>query len=342
MKINKLIPVRFENPKAVTKPAEISEVVDEWKQYLKLLVSTGELAEPTAINYGKAIDRLMTWTENQKAKDRNIGGETIRLWIADLRTEGRAAGTISVWLAGVRSFFSWCVRNQKILTNPTDGVRGARRLGQMTTHRREALTDTEVVNVIDSIATESGKGRRDIALVALMAYCGLRQIEVHRADLSDLKPAVNGYKLYVRGKGHAEADDYVMMVQPELVEYIRQYLVTRGNEPGPLFISFAPWLKNERLSLRGIRKIVIGYYRQAHVMGNKSTHSLRHSAATNALRNGAPLEKVKDMLRHANIQTTLIYVHELDREENPAEGFVDYRHKPKTEKGRMEENENPI
>ncbi|MDE2232978.1 MAG: tyrosine-type recombinase/integrase [Patescibacteria group bacterium] len=331
MKTNKLVPIHFQNPQAPAKPIAVIQAVAEWKEYLKLLVSTGELADATAVNYGKAIDRLMTWTENQKAKDRNIGGDTIRLWIADLREEGKAPGTVAVWLAGVRSFFAWCVRNQKALINPTEGIRGVRRLNQMTSHKREALTDSEVVNVIDAIGTESGKGSRDIALVGLMAYCGLRQIEIHRADLSDLKPVTDGYKLYVRGKGHSEADAFVMIIQPELVEYVRKYLVIRGNEPGPLFISFAPWLKNERLSLRGIRMITTGYYKKAGVIGNKTTHSLRHSAATNALRNGAPLEKVKDMLRHANIQTTMIYIHDIDRETSPAERFVDFRHKQKPE-----------
>jgi len=49
----------------------------------------------------------------------------------------------------------------------------------------------------------------------------------------------------------------------------------------------------------------------------KTTHSLRHSAATTALANGATVTKVQSMLRHSDPKTTLAYVRELDWVETP-------------------------
>ena len=48
-------------------------------------------------------------------------------------------------------------------------------------------------------------------------------------------------------------------------------------------------------------------------------HSLRHSAATIALERGAPLHQVQAMLRHAEIQTTMLYTHNKERITNAAE-----------------------
>lgn len=142
--------------------------------------------------------------------------------------------------------------------------------------------------------------------------------------MEDLKPLDNGFKLFVRGKGRNEKDETLMLVNPDLIEYVRNYLIVRGNEPGPLFINFAHARGNERLSMRGMRQIVKDYYGKAGVIGKKSVHSLRHAAASNSLRHGAPLEKVKSMLRHASLDTTMIYIHEIDRETNPAEAFINY------------------
>mgnify|MGYP001594548589 CR=1 FL=1 len=53
-------------------------------------------------------------------------------------------------------------------------------------------------------------------------------------------------------------------------------------------------------------------------------HSLRHTAITKAVKRGAPVQKGQAMARHANISTTMIYYHETDRVENPAEEYIQY------------------
>lgn len=307
-------------PESVTKSPDVRLLLAEWHSHLSLLVRTGEIQETTSRTYRIGVDRFMSWFSSRTA----IGTEVIRQWIADMREQNRTPNTIAVWLSGVRAFFSWCVRNRKLSFNPAEGVRGIKRLSTSTMHKREALTDSEVVSVLNAIDRETAIGKRDIALIGIMAYCGARQSDLFRADLEDLKPIDNGFKLFVRGKGRIESDEVLMLVHPQLIEFVRNYLVVRGNESGPLFLSFSHRNRNERLSMRGMRQIVKSYYGKAGVIGKKSVHSLRHAAASNSLRHGAPLEKVKSMLRHASLETTMIYIHEIDRESNPAEAFIDY------------------
>lgn len=66
-------------------------------------------------------------------------------------------------------------------------------------------------------------------------------------------------------------------------------------------------------------------YRQAGVAGNRKTsHSLRHSAITNAIRHGGTPLQVQALAGHASFDTTLAYFHGEARTANPAEDLISY------------------
>jgi integrase len=60
------------------------------------------------------------------------------------------------------------------------------------------------------------------------------------------------------------------------------------------------------------------------VNNGKTTHSLRHSAITSAIRNGATPLQVQSMARHKSFDTTMNYYHEVGRTANPAEDLINY------------------
>ena len=105
---------------------------------------------------------------------------------------------------------------------------------------------------------------------------------------------------------------------------LRDWLSIRGSDEGALFVSLSNRSNGERLCLRAIRGIVKKYYKLAGIVGNKTTHSLRHTAITKAISAGVPIQKVKGLARHSSIETTMIYFHELDRLEDPAEAYIIY------------------
>ena len=69
---------------------------------------------------------------------------------------------------------------------------------------------------------------------------------------------------------------------------------------------------------------VIAYYRAAGVRGNKTTHSLRHTAITQVIMKSGSIQKAQSVARHKSVDTTMIYFHEIDRITNPGEAFIDY------------------
>ncbi len=117
------------------------------------------------------------------------------------------------------------------------------------------------------------------------------------------------------------------MLTQAALKPLYEYLQVRGkvNDTDPLFVSLSDRNKNERLTTRSIRRIVKEHLRGIHLDSDRLTaHSLRHSFATIALSNGAPLLQVKEAMRHDSVETTMIYSHSLDRVTNGAERFINF------------------
>jgi integrase/recombinase XerD len=316
---------------AVNRPSELNpsfdlrNLLNDWHTALALRVSAAELAANTATAYTRGAGKFISWCE--LANLANVDPDTLRSWKAALLSAGKRPATVNAWLAGVKAFFVWAVDNRRLLYNPAENVKGATRKGTSKRHVREALTDTEVRRLLSQPDTTTG-GRRDAAILALMVYTGVRTVEVFRADLADLRTENGRLVLFVTGKGHAEADSMVVIANPAAENALYDWLATRGNQPGPLFTSLSDRSNGQRLSLRALRGMVKHYFGLAGVRGNKTTHSLRHTAISKAILNGAPVQKVQSMARHESLDTTMIYFHEVDRLTNPAEAFINYEVKP--------------
>jgi len=299
--------------------ANIRDLLADWQAALELRTRAGEMSSATLETYRRGVQKFMAFCDRGGI----VGADTIRAWIGDLRASGCKPASVNTWLAGVRAFFAWAVGARRVPYNPTSDVRCVRRGRQ---HSRDSLTDAEVNRVLALPDDELPAGKRDRAIMHLMAFCGVRTVEVHRADVGDLETRDGHLVLRVRGKGRdGDAGEFVVIVNRDTESAIHDWLVVRGGQPGALFTSLSSRTRGGRLSLRAISGQVKGYYRAAGICSpHKTTHSLRHSAISSAVRHGAPVQKVQSMARHADIRTTMIYYHELDRLKNPAEAFVVY------------------
>lgn len=308
-------------PRRIAPTNDARPLLNEWLASLELRVRAGELSETTRKTYALGAQRFLSFTPNQNS----LASDLVLEWLATLRAQGHKPTSINTWLAGTRAFFEWAVSAQRIPFNPTHGIRGARRTGTTRQHSRDELTDTEVKRVLAAPNVSTPEGTRDRAFLAVMAYTAARTVELHRANMEHLQTEGGKLCLRVQGKGRETADEMIVIAHPDAEAALRDWLAVRGEEHGALFVSLSNATRGERLSLRAIRAIVKHYYRVAGVHGErKTTHSLRHAAITNAIRHGAPVQKVRAMARHASIETTMIYYHELDRIENPAESFISY------------------
>ena len=222
--------------------------------------------------------------------------------------------TVQAYITALRLFFRWTA-TAGIYPNIAEHIKGAKISKD---HKKDYFTPAQVKAILQSIDRETTRGKRDFAIISLMVTTGLRDIELHRADVGDLRARGGSTVLYICGKGRAEKADFVKVV-PEVEAAIRDYLRSRGR-PGagqPLFASASNNSTGRRLSVRSISGTAKRCFISAGYDSDRLTaHSLRHTAVTLALLGGASLQEAQQFARHSNIGTTQIYAHNLDKERN--------------------------
>jgi site-specific recombinase XerD len=148
-------------------------------------------------------------------------------------------------------------------------------------------------------------GHRNYAMIFLLARLGLRAPEVLAIKLDDIDWRAG--ELVVRGKG--QIHDRVPIppdVGDALADYIRRDRVTTSRA---LFVStYAPHgpFKDSQV----LNSILKGAFARAGIAPPcpyVGSHVLRHSLATNLIRQGASLPEVSDVLRHRSRASTMIY-----------------------------------
>jgi site-specific recombinase XerD len=234
-----------------------------------------------------------------------------------LKTKVKSA-SIQKTIVVIRNFYRWYSINGYGV-NIAEGIKGVK---IESTFKRESLTVEEAKKLLlrcKNSSTKSLEGKRNYAIIALLITTGLRTIEIERADVVDLNIVEGTHVLYIQGKGHDDKDDYVKLSQ-EVYSIIENYLIERNDNFEPLFINHARCSVNTRIKTRTIREVVKESLRMIGLDSKVySAHSLRHSCATLNLLNGGSLEETKQMLRHKDISTTIIYSHHLARTQNNSE-----------------------
>ena len=234
----------------------------------------------------------------------------------DMQTRMLSAATISLYLAAVRRFFAW-LEQEGIYKNVALGVKGIK---QDTGHKRDFLSAPMIKNALECIHNK----KRDYAIFSLAACCGLRTIEISRANIEDLSTLGDTEVLYVQGKGRSSKSDFVKLPQP-VRSAIKEYLNIRGdvNPLEPLFVSSSNRNFNGRLTTRTISSICKKAMIAAGYNNPRLTaHSLRHSAVTLALMGGLSLQDVSAFARHHSVAVTQIYSHEVDRLKSQCENTI--------------------
>lgn len=207
------------------------------------------------------------------------------------------------YLAPLKTWFTWLVRQHHILANPAadlDLPRLPRRLP------RSTPSVAEVEAILSEAEPTTPQGLRDRALLEVLYATGLRRMELPGVTVYDAD--LNRGVLWVRhGKGKRERvvplgeravawlDKYLADARPELMaaDTDALFLTDYGEPVSPVYVAS----KVKRyMEFAGVKKV-------------GSTHLLRHACATHMLEGGADIRFIQEMLGHANLQTTEIYTH---------------------------------
>lgn len=235
--------------------------------------------------------------------DRLTAAEVTEFVLAECTS--RSVGSAKYVVCGMRSLLRYLYvasHTDAQLDAAVPKVAGWRLAGLPVTFGR-----AEVARLLASCDRRTAFGRRDYAVLSLLARLGLRAGEVAALDLDDVDWRAG--ELVVRGKGRrAERLPLPVDVGEALAGWLR-----RGRprcETSTVFTTIrAP---HRRLTSGGVSHIVRAACARAG-LPELHAHRLRHTAATEMLRDGASLAEVRQVLRHASVLSTAIYA-KVDRD----------------------------
>ena len=159
---------------------------------------------------------------------------------------------------------------------------------------------------VDEVARfwSSFRTSRDLAIVGLMLLQGLRSHEVLALNRDDVLRSEA--QIRVHGKGNKIR---FLPLAPEAIQLLDHYL--RLERPNPctaaLFVSLKGRARGSRMTPAGLRSL-FRHHRQTTGVTLANPHRFRHTFASDMLRAGVSLPALMQLMGHADIQTTLIYV----------------------------------
>lgn len=150
---------------------------------------------------------------------------------------------------------------------------------------------------------------RDRTMILLALHSGLRLSELTHLEWDDIDLRTG--QLDVRaGKG---AKDRLLWISAEVVEGLSEWRKRQTEEWGPYKLVF-PTRTGNHQDGSGVRKMIARYTKRAGINKHVTTHTLRHTFATDLLRDSSNIRIVQRALGHDDIQTTQIYTHIIDSE----------------------------
>jgi integrase len=159
---------------------------------------------------------------------------------------------------------------------------------------------------VDAVARfwSSFRSSRDLAVVGLMLLHGLRSCEVLALNREDVHIADS--QIQVLGKGKKIR---VLPLTPESLDLLDHYLrLERPRNCGlALFVSLKGPARGSRMTPAGLRSL-FRYHRQTTGVAQANPHRFRHTFASDMIRAGISLPALTQLIGHAQIQTTLVYV----------------------------------
>ena len=246
------------------------------------------------------------------------------------------ASTANLYLTATKLFCGFLYQERIIEINVAERIKNFKVSEQHTKDALSASTTKRIITSFDIVQAEiekdtalTGKKRqasifknvRDKAIYAIMTCCGLRCVEVQRANKADLVNRGEKTFLQVQGKGRDDKAECVE-VPSGVLNLVNQYLAERGVlvDDAPLFASVSRRNFGGRLTTNSISRIIKGIFRANGIDTPRITaHSLRHTCANTMILNNVDLRRVQEVLRHRNITVTQRYLHELDRYNNGGE-----------------------
>lgn len=274
------------------------------KEFLIFLKLEKGLSTNTVISYENDILKLSSYcikiNINNPLKVEKVNILEFIFQIAKIGYNPKSQARL---LSGIRSFYNYLLLEDYISTNPADLVETPK----IQRNLPEILSLDEIESILNEIDRSTKEGERNRVIIETLYGCGLRVSELISLKISDIFLSEN--VLIVHGKGGKEryvplADETISILKFYLTEIRGEFPFITG-EQDTVFVN----RRGKQLTRVMIFTIIKRLVEKAGINKKISPHTFRHSYATHLLEGGADLLDIQQLLGHASISTTEIYLH---------------------------------
>jgi len=290
--------------------ASLKNLKNEYLEYLEI---ERNRAQKTLENYGRYLERFVQFAKSDSLSA--ISEDSIRQYRLHLNRMRDRDGqplkkvTQNYHIIALRNFLKYLAKRQ-ITSVAAERVE----LGKQEDRQVSFLEQDELVRLVSAPTGTELPSLRDKALLQMLFSTGMRVSEICSMNRDSV--GLERGEVSVRGKGGKIRP---VFLSNEARDILATYVSKRPDVDDALFIRIPKNGKfnkadDLRLTPRSIQRIVKKYSIKAGIVSKHvSPHTLRHSYATDLLRNGADIRSVQAMLGHSSVTTTQIYTHVTDK-----------------------------
>jgi len=256
--------------------------LQEFLEKIKNEMRLRNFSSKTADTY---LSCISDYIEHIKIIKKEPDIEVIKKYILDKMDKGLSSQTTNIHLHSIKYLY------REIYKSDIDiDIKFAKTVSKLPV----VLSRIEIEKIIEVISNAKHR-----LMIALAYGCGLRVSEVINLRIKDID--LNELVVHLKGtKGNKDR----ITIFPEILKNDIMNLSTGKKTNEYLFVS----QMGGKLTERTAQKIFETALEKARIKKEATFHSLRHSFATHLLENGTDVRYVQELLGHANVRTTQIYM----------------------------------
>ena len=293
---------RYYKQKELLQTDEFKKKLQSYEHYCQ----QKEYAVATQNHYRKITEKFLSYLESQNVQlVADITAKQLSEYISTLL--GFSYKTVEQQLCGLRSFLRYLYNNnlhQQDLTTAIPPLKSRKQ-----TRIPSVWTQENVIKLLNVIDRGNPAGKRDYAIILLVARLGLRTIDIKRLKLDNLKWRDNRLEFIQSKTSGMLSLPLLPDIGWAIIDYLKNgrpkvespYVFLRHLAP------LEPFSDEDRL-----HQIIAKYMRLAHIpispKKRRGMHSLRHTLASRLLNEHTPLPIIADILGHVSSESTAVYL----------------------------------
>jgi len=223
--------------------------------------------------------------------------ENLRNFLVSRRQQGNSPKTILNLLQSLKSFCTYLVKKGLLINNPFEGIEKPKLKRKLPEFLDEEEARELLKVCIDTKLYYKTARVRNIAIVALFLFTGIRRKELLNLKLNDLNLERGSIKVSAKNK------ERLVPLNETVVDFLSSYLKVRPERTvDNVFVSTNR--RDSALTEQGLADVFRDLKKKVKFHKRLSPQILRHTFCTLMLRNGVNLRDIQLLVGHSDISTT--------------------------------------